>query len=386
MFYYLSFLRPPPAQAGLAQTEHILITPQITNDLRTEYLEDVVDIYYSWSLVPDSRHQTTPVITRPAKLTSWRTTHAYKEISVPRPQSLRDGQSWQLILSVGATRKDQVIPLCSDDIGDSPFAVMSMPILFTNRPRKAVKQEEIVRSYLLRAPTQDASPPVVFNICEQTSFDLDKKVWDSGIGLSSWLVQLYFGAQVDASPALSRVQQALLSRNRRNIIELGAGTGIVAITLGILRSKLDTHGELGRIVTTDLPSALPLLQHNISSNNSLLSKVSPEPAALDWEVERLPDTVMSKLDTGLDAIVMADVTYNTASFPVLISTLSRLVKFSQSKRADHHPTILLGYKERDVAERTLWDMVRDVGIDLEQVAVVNGADGAAIEIWVGSAT
>lgn len=199
-------------------------------------------------------------------------------------------------------------------------------------------------------------------------------------------MQLYFGGQVDASPALSRMQQTLFSRDRRNIIELGAGTGIVAITLGILRSKLDTHGELGRIVTTDLPSALPLLQHNISSNNSLLSRVSPEPAALDWEVERLPDTVMSKLDTGLDAIVMADVTYNTASFPVLISTLSRLVKFSQSKRADRHPSILLGYKERDAAERTLWDMVRDVGIDLEQVAVVSGADGAAIEIWVGGAT
>ncbi|KAI6101337.1 putative methyltransferase-domain-containing protein [Pisolithus sp. B1] len=381
MFYYVSFLRPPPAQASLAQTEHILITPQITNDLRTEYLEDVIDIYYSWSLVPDPRHQTTSVITRPVKLTSWRTTHAYKEISVPRPQSLRDGQSWQLILSVGTTRKDQVIPLCSDDIGHSPFAVMSMPILFTSRPRKAAKQEEIVRSYLLRAPTQDASPPVVFNICEQTSFDLDKKVWDSGIGLSSWLVQLYFGGQVDASPALSRMQQTLFSRDRRNIIELGAGTGIVAITLGILRIKTGHSWRAGTY-----SSALPLLQHNISSNNSLLSRVSPEPAALDWEVERLPDTVMSKLDTGLDAIVMADVTYNTASFPVLISTLSRLVKFSQSKRADRHPSILLGYKERDAAERTLWDMLRDVGIDLEQVAVVSGADGAAIEIWVGGAT
>ncbi|KAI5984289.1 putative methyltransferase-domain-containing protein [Pisolithus albus] len=402
MFYYVSFLRPPPAQASLAHTEHILITPQITNDLRTEYLEDVVDIYYSWALVPDPGRQTTSVITKPAKLTSWRTTHAYKEISVPRPQSLRDGQSWQLILSVGTTRKDQVIPLCSDDIGRSPFAVMSMPILFTGRPQKAAKQEGVMRSYLLRAPTQDASPPVIFDICEQTSFDLDKKVWDSGIGLSSWLVQLYNGGQVDASSALSHMQQALFSSDCRNIIELGtlsaftwntdhvaflagAGTGIVAITLGILRSKLDTHGQLGRIVTTDLPSALPLLQRNISSNNSLLSTVSPEPAALDWEVERLPDAIMSKFDTGLDVIVMADVTYNTASFPALISTLSRLVGFSRSKWADRRPSILLGYKERDVAERTLWNMAKDAGIDFEQVGVVNGAGGAQIEIWVGNA-
>lgn len=190
---------------------------------------------------------------------------------------------------------------------------------------------------------------------------------------------------MDASSALAHVQQALFSRDCRNIIELGAGTGIVAITLGILRSKLDIHGHLGRIVTTDLSSALPLLQHNISSNNLLLSKASPEPAALDWEVERLPDAIMSKFDTGLDAIVMADVTYNTASFPALISTLSRLVGFSQSKRADRRLSVLLGYKERDVAERTLWNMAKDVGIDFEQVGVVSGAGGAQIEIWVGNA-
>ncbi|KIO10968.1 hypothetical protein M404DRAFT_995399 [Pisolithus tinctorius Marx 270] len=240
MFYYVSFLRPPPAQASLAQTEQILITPQISNDLRTEYLEDVVDIHYSWAFVPDLRSQTTSVITRPAKLTSWRTAHAYKEISVPRPQNLHDGQSWRLILSVGMTRKDQVVLLCNDNIGHAPFSVMSMPILFTSRPRKAAKQEEIVRSYLLRAPAQDASPPEVFNICEQTSFDLDKKVWDSGIGLSSWLVRLYFGGQVDTSPALSRVWQVLFSRDRRDIIELGKSSVIA------WNSKITSHSVQGR--------------------------------------------------------------------------------------------------------------------------------------------
>lgn len=190
---------------------------------------------------------------------------------------------------------------------------------------------------------------------------------------------------MDTSPALSRVWQVLFSRDRRDIIELGAGTGIVAITLGILRSKLDTYGQPGRIVTTDLSSALPLLQRNISSNSSLLSKVSPEPAALDWEVQGLPDAIMSNFDAGLDAIVMADVTYNTTSFPALINTLSRLAEFSKSKRADRYPSILLGYKERDVAERTLWNMAKEAGIVLEQVGVVSGAGGTAIEIWIGNA-
>ena len=170
MFYYISFLRPPPAQASLAHTDQILITPQICNDLRTEYCQDTTDLYFSWALLPDQTH---PVITKPTKLTSWRSTNAYKEIAVPRPQNLRDGQSWQLILSAGTSRKDQLIPLYDKDIGHTPFPVTSMPVLFTSRPRKAAKQEQIVRSYLLRAPTQEA-PAETFSVREQTSFDLDK--------------------------------------------------------------------------------------------------------------------------------------------------------------------------------------------------------------------
>lgn len=81
---------------------------------------------------------------------------------------------------------------------------------------------------------------------------------------------------------------------------------------------------------------------------------------------------------------MADVAYNTASFPALVGTLSRLVAFSRSKRANPAPIILLAYKERDAAERTLWDKARDVGIVLEQVDKVDGAGSDAVEIWVGN--
>ncbi|KAL4066047.1 putative methyltransferase-domain-containing protein [Scleroderma yunnanense] len=385
MFYYISFLRPPPAQASLAHTEPILITPQICNDLRTEYFQDTPDIHYSWALLPDPHRQIPSVITRPAKLTSWRSTNAYKEITVPRPQNLRDGQFWQLILSVGTTRKDQLIPLYDEDIGRTPFPVMSMPILFTSRPQKTVKQEQIIRSYLLCTPTQE-TPAKVFDICEQTSFDLDKKVWDSGIGLSSWLIRLCSAEQTETNPVLYELRRSLLDKESRNIVELGAGTGIVAITLSILRSTLDIPENPGRVLTTDLPSAMPLLRHNISANRSLVTKVTPEAAALDWEDGRLPDVVESNFASGLDAIIMADVTYNTASFSALISTLERLLQFSRSKRSGQSPLIVMGYKERDAAERTLWDMAREVGINFEQVAEVKGAGGSAIEIWVGKTT
>lgn len=80
---------------------------------------------------------------------------------------------------------------------------------------------------------------------------------------------------------------------------------------------------------------------------------------------------------------MADVTYNTATFSVLVNTLLRLVQFSRSKPGGRSPSIVMGYKERDAAERTLWDIARKAGITFEQVGEVIGAGGNAIEIWIG---
>lgn len=189
MFYYISFLRPPPLQASPMHTEPILITPQVCNDLRTEYLDDPIDIYYAWSL--HAPHSTSPILTKPTKLTSWRTSTAYKEIPVPKPpyfDSQRskwtdsDGpsESWRLILTCGTMPNDQVVVLGeTDTTGNAPFAVMSMPVSFPHRRGpgnrnavKGAKQERIARSYALRVPLQDH--PIMFNVTEQTSFDLDK--------------------------------------------------------------------------------------------------------------------------------------------------------------------------------------------------------------------
>lgn len=73
---------------------------------------------------------------------------------------------------------------------------------------------------------------------------------------------------------------------------------------------------------------------------------------------------------------MADVSYNTSSFAALALTISRLVTLGSKP-----PLILLGYKERDEAERTFWDTI--TGIKFEEVGVRRGAGGAPVEIWLG---
>jgi protein N-lysine methyltransferase METTL21D len=79
---------------------------------------------------------------------------------------------------------------------------------------------------------------------------------------------------------------------------------------------------------------------------------------------------------------MADVTYNTSSFPSLLRTLSNLIVFSHSKGTT--PAILLGYKQRDAAERTLWDLAKDIGVDFIKLGERKGAGGAPIEMWFGN--
>lgn len=77
---------------------------------------------------------------------------------------------------------------------------------------------------------------------------------------------------------------------------------------------------------------------------------------------------------------MADVTYNTSSFPSLIRTLDKLLHLGVGDDRQS-PIVLLGYKERHAEERTLWDMTGDIGIDLQKLDERVGAGEPPVEIW-----
>lgn len=103
----------------------------------------------------------------------------------------------------------------------------------------------------------------------------------------------------------------------------------------------------------------------------------------------------------------ADVTYNTASFPYLIKTLTSLLQPRAPRNDPTHPNsnpepkpsplLLLAYKERDSSERELWELAKENGIWMEMVDVITGHEAAgrsegegdeepgagATEIWIG---
>jgi len=132
---------------------------------------------------------------------------------------------------------------------------------------------------------------------------------------------------------------------------------------------------------------MPLLEQNISDNTQMFRTHAcrPQAVVLDWDNETLPQEVLA-VPEGLHAIIMADVTYNTSSFPSLMRTLSNLVRSGSPADPDvqsRRPLILLGYKERDPAERQLWELIQEIGINLVKVAERGGAGGDPVEVWIG---
>jgi len=75
---------------------------------------------------------------------------------------------------------------------------------------------------------------------------------------------------------------------------------------------------------------------------------------------------------------MSDVAYNTDSFPALLTTISKLLEIGEKP-----PVILLGYKERDEAERSLWNMMENIGVHLEMIGLRQGFADPLVEIWYG---
>ncbi|KAG8948465.1 hypothetical protein FRC04_009673 [Tulasnella sp. 424] len=296
MFFYLSFLRPPPRTVS-ANAKDVLITPQIANDLRTETFEGYADIWCCWILDSGTGDMRQPA----RKLTAWKgSSSSYKAIPVELPAGRKAGQSWRLALWVpdptSTSLPGDIIDL-SPSLGSASFGASILPV--TSSPikleqggkKEGPKQERIWRSYALPTlpsadtaeMTSERTGRALITIVEQTSFDLDKKIWDSGLGLSVWLAEL---CCTDSSKALSRpmaqdLKDVLLSPFGFTAVELGTGIGVVSLLLSAILEPFP-GSENRRILATDLESAIPLLEENFSSNK-LHYSASLSAATLDWE-------------------------------------------------------------------------------------------------------
>ncbi|KAF7137642.1 hypothetical protein RHSIM_Rhsim07G0121000 [Rhododendron simsii] len=122
-------------------------------------------------------------------------------------------------------------------------------------------------------------------------------LWDSALLLSHWMMI-----------AQGRVEFDFVGKN---VIELGAGTGLPGLTAARLGAS--------RVILTDVEPLLPGLKNNVEANG-LGDRV--EVSRLIWGSDELPSQLGDL--GGVDLVLMSDVFFDVAETAALGKTLKRI--------------------------------------------------------------
>lgn len=112
---------------------------------------------------------------------------------------------------------------------------------------------------------------------------------------------------------------------RLRLLELGAGTGLVSLTLGKLLESTEVEAE---IVATDFfLSVLANLQNNITANSfSSSSSVSVTSHFLNWSTFPNEDTSLPPFDDAFDIVLGADIIYEASHAIWIKACLQKLLR------------------------------------------------------------
>jgi len=172
-------------------------------------------------------------------------------------------------------------------------------------------------------------------------------------------------------PHLPVLQQKLLRKNL-NVLELGAGCGIVGIAL----STYHPHPTSTSITLTDLPEASSILLQNLSllPQRTAHSKITHR--VLNWSLS-IPAPIST---TKHDLVLIADCTYNPDVVPDLVSTLQRI------RDVNKEVLVCVAMKVRHESEMVFFDLMSKAGfvvLEKGRVALeVIGGEAEGIEVLV----
>ncbi|KZV74041.1 hypothetical protein PENSPDRAFT_648246 [Peniophora sp. CONT] len=125
----------------------------------------------------------------------------------------------------------------------------------------------------------------------------------TSVGLQSWASSIVFGERLCATPAAFGLDAPT------RVLELGAGTGLLALTAAYLFARHDGKDQ-GTIVATDFhPDVLANLERNVAANFSETLEDAVAVRKLDWSA---PDWSIAPLDQPFDVLLAADVVYEPA--------------------------------------------------------------------------
>jgi 2-polyprenyl-3-methyl-5-hydroxy-6-metoxy-1,4-benzoquinol methylase len=194
-------------------------------------------------------------------------------------------------------------------------------------------------------------------IAEQVGETIIRHVWDAGIILSAALTCDPISFLPDELQQL--IHPGFMLEPPVRVLELGSGVGILGVSIAATFPNV-------KVVMTDLLDAQPLVDENIRLNMQyphLTRNASFR--ILDWEQRPFSEWTETE---KFDLIVMADVTYNTATFIALVDTLEHLLRTGSRGGK----VICCGKRRHDEEER-FWSLIRERGFVIQE-RIIFGMD------------
>lgn len=172
------------------------------------------------------------------------------------------------------------------------------------------------------------------------TFGIAGRIWEA-----SYLLQRYL--TYDSSDRFDPPCLDLFGDDKKTIIELGAGVGLVGIHLA--QQLQQQHSQSSHIVLTDLNNVLPLLARNATKAGVSGSTVKVEP--LPWGSESDAQAILSTAQNEsrpVTHILCSDLVYFPELLPPLLRTLIQITAGSTTK-------VIISYKIRSLPkEEPFW--------------------------------
>ncbi|KMQ47238.1 S-adenosyl-L-methionine-dependent methyltransferase [Trichophyton rubrum] len=347
MPHYVRFLKPPRIETGSIKT---LVT--LTTDLGDSFLAEEVELRSSVLRVDSDndslKNDRCNVQCIKQKNFTW--TAASRQVLIAIDGLQLDLRRHAVQLHVGpADRGHRLGP-------DDGFAVSSaIPTVISawsppfGGPESPQADKLALRWLRTRCPAE-------VRIWEETGNNLARHIWDASLAwlmlFQETLAPVVVAADGDDGQATSPflMFKDLIRQNNNkshfNVIELGAGCGIVGIALA--QSLTDCS-----VLLTDLEEVRDIVSRNINmSNPAAGSKIDFQ--VLDWETS-IPSRVSEQ---QYDLIVVSDCTYNADSLPALVDTMAALVERSPQA------AIIVALKRRHESEAVFFELMHRARLDV----------------------
>lgn len=222
---------------------------------------------------------------------------------------------------------------------------------------------------------KELSPPSSFSVLERPGLNnsTGQRLWDCSIGLSLYMTlhphSLFPTTRNSVSPPPSKRHKLESPRQKLQVMELGAGCGLVALVAShLLQSTPEASNYECQVIATDVAVTVDTtLKENLEENGSTLNTAR----ILDWGA--LSDQAVLDAQQASSpgkrphlVLVAADVLYNPASHSLLLDTILSFFR-CQTKDDISSKHALLAYKARTSGDDGFFSLASEAGLLVDEV-------------------